>query len=360
LKGIETMRKVSSAAGVVAVVAAVGVAAGCGKIGALKGKMAFKDANASYAAQNYANAAKRYEEALANGCPTPDTCSPPELAYAYFFLGSSYDNQFKPAKKDDPKQQELLKKAAENYQKAVDYSPSQAPGPEYKKRALQYLVALHGQDKMNDPAGAEAIVQKLIALDPKDIVNYFQMAKLYEDASDFDKAEAELLKAREIKPDDPDVYAQLAAYYERRGNFDRQMEALVARAEKAPDNPEAQYTIANTYWFRACTPMAQACQAKADTKATDAVKAKYVQSGLDASDKALALREDYFDALVYKNLLLRSQAYLEKKDPVRQKNLLDEANRLAAKAQEVRKRQSGEAAAAAAKPKPADGSKKSE
>jgi tetratricopeptide (TPR) repeat protein len=221
-------------------------------------------------------------------------------------------------------------------------------------------VAIHGPDKLNDPGTAEPIVQKLISMDPNDVTNYFQMAKLYEDASDFDKAEAQLLKAREVKPDDPDIYAQLAGYYERRGDFDKQMEALVARAAKSPDNPEAQYTIANTYWFRACVPIAQACQAKADTKATDAVKAKYVQSGLDASDKALALREDYFDALVYKNLLLRSQAYLEKKDPVRQKNLLDEANRLAAKAQEVRKRQSGEAAAAAAKPKPAAGSKKSE
>jgi hypothetical protein len=66
LKGIETMWKVSSAAGLVAVAVAVG-AAGCGQIGMLKAKMAFKDANASYAAQNYAAAANQYEEAVTQG-----------------------------------------------------------------------------------------------------------------------------------------------------------------------------------------------------------------------------------------------------------------------------------------------------
>src|SRR5262245_28182450 len=121
------MRKVSSAASLVAVVAAVG-AAGCGQIGMLKGKMAFKDANALYTAQNYAAAAKRYEEAIANGC-SGNSCNPKELGYSYFFLASSYDNMFKPAKREDPKQQDLLKKAVANYQKAAELSPDET----YKK-----------------------------------------------------------------------------------------------------------------------------------------------------------------------------------------------------------------------------------
>ncbi|HYJ45373.1 MAG TPA: tetratricopeptide repeat protein [Pyrinomonadaceae bacterium] len=340
------MRKVSSAAGLVAVVAAVGVAAGCGQIGMLKGKMAFKDANALYGAQNYSAASKKYEEAIAQGC-SGDSCRPPEITYAYFFLASSYDNMFKPAKKDDPKQQELLKKAVANYQKAAEISPN----PEYKKRALQYLVAIHGPDKLNDPGSAEPIVQRLIQMDPNDITNYLQMAKLYEDAGEFDKAEAQFLKARDVKPNDADVYAQLAGYYERRGNFDKQMEALVTRAEKSPDNPEAQYIIANTYWNKACLPSRPQCVQTAP--ASEAVKAKYVQSGLEAADKAIGLRKDYVEALVFKNLLLRSEAYLEKKDAARQKQLINEADQLLNQVQEIRKRQ-------AAQPATKPGAKKSE
>jgi Tfp pilus assembly protein PilF len=342
------MRKVSSAAGIVAVVAAVSTAAGCGQIGMLKGKMAFKEANQLYTAQNYSAASKKYEEAIAQGC-SDSGCNPPELAYSYFFLASSYDNMYKPAKKDDPKNQELLKKAVENYDKAFERSPN----GDYKKRALQYLVAIQGPDKLNDSAAAEPIMQKLIQMDPTDVTNYFQMSKLYEDASEFEKAEAQLLKAREQKPDDPDVYAQLAGFYEKRGNFDKQMQALVARAEKSPDNPEAQYTIANTYWNRACVPTNQVCQAKADPNASNAVKAKYVQSGLDASDKALAIRKDYIEALVFKNLLLRSEAYLETKDAARQKSLLAQADDLLKQVGEIRKKQ-------ASQPTPKPGAKKSE
>ena len=338
------MRKVSAAAGLIAVVGAIGAAAGCGQIGMLKGKMAFKEANSLYAAQNYTAASKRYEEAIAQGCSGSE-CKPPEVAYSYFFLASSYDNMYKPTKKDDPKNQELLKKAVDNYQKAAELSPN----PEYKKRALQYLVAIHGPEKLNDPGSAEPIVQQLISMDPNDVTNYFQMSKLYEDSGEFEKAEAQLLKAREVKPNDADVYAQLAGFYEKRGNFDKQMEALMTRAEKTPDNPEAQYTIANTYWNKACLPVRPQCVQGAPT--SDAIKAKYVQSGLEAADKAIALRSDYVEALVFKNLLLRSEAYLEKKDLARQKALIAEAEELVAKVTEIRKRQQGQPAPGAKTPK---------
>src|SRR5215204_3168917 len=295
------MRKVSSAAGVLAAILATGVAAaGCGQIGMLKGKMAFKEANTFYAAQNYAAAARKYEEAVAQGC-TDSGCNPAELAYSYFYLGSSYENMYRPGK-DDPKNKEYLSKALSYYQKAAEVSPQEI----YKKRALQYMVGVHGPDKLNDPNAAEPIVRKLIEMDPSDTSNYFQMAKLYEDAGDFEQAEAQFLKAREIKPDDSDVYLHLAGFYDKRGNFDKQMEALTTRAEKNPDNPEAQHLIGSVYWTKACTPSRPQCAQTAPT--SDAVKAKYIQAGLEAENRALKLRGDYIDALVFKGLLLRSQA----------------------------------------------------
>jgi hypothetical protein len=74
---------------------------------------------------------------------------------------------------------------------------------------------------------------------------------------------------------------------------------------------------------------------------------KYIQAGLGEVDKALALKPDYFEALTYKNLLLRSEALIEK-DPAKQQQLLKQADQLRDKAQEIQK---AKAAAPAAPPK---------
>ena len=64
--------------------------AACGWIGKLKGQQAFKDANAAYKAQDYKKAAEPYEEAMKLD-PEHDIQS------AYFYLGNSYDNLYKPS-----------------------------------------------------------------------------------------------------------------------------------------------------------------------------------------------------------------------------------------------------------------------
>jgi hypothetical protein len=65
-------------------------------------------------------------------------------------------------------------------------------------------------------------------------------------------------------------------------------------------------------------------------------KIKHVQSGLTAIDKAISLNNQYMEALVYKNLLLRVQANLER-NPARQQALLREAEQLSNRAEEIRK-----------------------
>ena len=63
---------------------------------------------------------------------------------------------------------------------------------------------------------------------------------------------------------------------------------------------------------------------------------RYIQAGIEEADKALALKPDYFEALTYKNLLLRSMALVER-DPGRQQALLKQADSLRDKAQELQK-----------------------
>ena len=116
----------------------------------------------------------------------------------------------------------------------------------------------------------------------------------------------------------------------------------VARAEREPENPEAFYTIATYHWEKAYR----------DFSLTDAEKMKHVQLGIEAVDKAISLNDQYMEALVYKNLLLRVQANLER-NPARQQALLKEATDLSNRAEEIRKKNAAGAAAAA--PAPATG-----
>ena len=136
------------------------------------------------------------------------------------------------------------------------------------------------------------------------------------------------MKAREVKPNAPEVYLQLAGFYETQGDFEKMMDALKARAQQEPNNPEAYYAMATRYWEKAYR----------DFTTPEPDKIKYVQEGLVAIDKALELKSDYFEALSYKNLLLRVQANLEK-NPARQQALLREADQFRDRAQEIRNKQ---------------------
>jgi len=151
-------------------------AAGCGQIGMLKAKMAFKDANALYQGQDYRAAAQKYEEVLAND---------PSLTYAYFFLGNSYDQQYRSVKRGEPANDALLTKAIANYKKSAEVESD----PKIKRLALDYLVSAYGPDKLNDPGQAEPILLDMIKMDPKETSSYFGLANIYEQSGDYERAE---------------------------------------------------------------------------------------------------------------------------------------------------------------------------
>ena len=78
----------------------------------------------------------------------------------------------------------------------------------------------------------------------------------------------------------------------------------------------------------------------------DADKRKYIETGLQEADKALALKSDYQDAMTFKNLLLRSLALVET-NRAKQQALIKEADALKAKAEEMQKAKAAAPAAAA-------------
>jgi tetratricopeptide (TPR) repeat protein len=306
---------------ILAVVAAVAIASGaCSKVGNLQARKAFKEANTMYQAQNYKEAVGKYQEVLASdpNFVTGDGVTP------YFFIGNSYDNLYKPARKGEAENDSYLTKAIENYKIASEKDTN----PKMKKLALDYLVYAYGPDKLNDPTQAEPIVQKMIQLDPSDTTNYFMLAKIYEDNGNLDQAEAMFNKAREMKPKDATVYQQLAGYYQRQGEFDKLIQAVQQRAELEPNNPEAHYSIASYYWD----------EAYRNTRLSDAQKREYTDKGLEEVDRALQIKPDYIEAIVYKGLLLRIKAAMSK-DAKEQQQLLKDATALQEKAAALKKKQ---------------------
>jgi predicted Zn-dependent protease len=323
MRSISGLSLPATALAIVVGLVTVGSAVGCGKVNQLKGAKAYKAANAAYQTQDYKKSAELYQEAL-NADPNF-----PDFAPAYFFLGNSLDNLWKPSKKGDAENDKLLQDAVANYQLAADKLMA-SDKPEYKKLgklSLQYLVAAYGTDKLNDAGKAEPVLQHMIQLDPADPANYFMLARLYDDAGVPDEAERIYLAARDARPNDPAVYMSLAAHYNQLGQFDKTIQALEDRAKKEPDNPEAYQTIASYYWDKA----------NKDSRLRDNEKRDYVLKGIASVDRALQIKPDYAEGMVYKGLLLRLQANLEK-DAAKQQALIKEAVSLHDKAEELRKK----------------------
>jgi hypothetical protein len=105
------------------------------------------------------------------------------------------------------------------------------------------------------------------------------------------------------------------------------MEALHKAADIKPDDPQGHQLVAVYYWEKA----------QKDHRLNNADKRKYIEAGIAASDRALALNSDYIEALTYKNILLRMLGNLET-DLKKRKELYDEADRLRARAMELGKK----------------------
>jgi len=292
------------------------VVAGCGQYSwsALSARKSIKEAHEAYKGSRWLEAAEKYEAAI-KGDPT--------LRGAHFFLANSYDNLYKPTRAGEQENDGYMTKAIEWYKVAAEKEPDAI----YRQRAMQYLVAAYGPEKLNNPAEAEPIVKRMIEVDPSDYLNYLELSKIYENAGRYDEAEAILLKAREVKPKEPAVYAALSAFYNRQGEFEKTVEALNTAADLQPDNPQGFQLVAVFFWEKAFK----------DKRLTPAQQRDYIMKGIEATDRALKLNPDYIDALTYKNILLRMQANLET-DLKKRQPLIDEADRLRNKAQELNKK----------------------
>lgn len=320
------MNKRSSAAYLALFIGLSVTLAGCGYLNQVRAMKAFKDGNKAYAASDWRVAATKYEEAAELGANTTACEWCPAI---YFYLGNSYDNMYRPARKGEPANDALLQKAVENYKLASEKLTEESTPK--RSLALDFLVAAYGPDKLADPTAAEPVVKRMIELAPNEPTNYFQLAKIYEDSGEYQLAEETYLRGRDARPNDPTVYGTVAAYYNRQGDFEKLVENLRKRIELEPQNPEAHYTLATYQWDKA----------NRDFRLSDKEKMQIILEGVESVNKALEIKPDYVEAMTYKGLLLRTQALVEK-DPRKQQELIREGTQLGDKANEMRKARAGE------------------
>jgi TonB family protein len=169
-------------------------------------------------------------------------------------------------------------------------------------------------------------VSAAAANDPSSAAGLIRIARQQEDSGAYTDAEATLLKARDTFRASKDVILAVAAFYNRQGDFEKCIAALEDAAQLTPDDPQGFQIVATYYWEKAFK----------DRRLPSAEQYTYIMQGISATDRALALKPDYVEALTYKNLLLRMRANAES-DPALKQQLVAEADALRSQAIELNK-----------------------
>jgi tetratricopeptide (TPR) repeat protein len=306
--------------------------AGCGRV---RARSAFKDGNKAYKEENFKQAVKDYQKAVDLD---------PTMAEAMFYLGSAHQAQFRPGK-DTPDNKAHLDEAIKQYRASLEANTGATENLKKARfNSLAALTAIYSDAPYKDFDQALSFAEQLVKENPTDAKNLFAMANLYEKFEKIDKAEETYKKVTEVNPNDPKACAALAGFYNKalwngRSRFDDAIGTLQRCATIDPNDPTGFYKVAVFFWDKAFR----------DPLITEKQKDEFADKGLESIDKALAIKPDYVDGLVYKGLLLRVKAQVTNNMRLR-KEYLEQAATMAKQAKELRAQQGPAAGAKSASP----------
>jgi len=138
-------------------------------------------------------------------------------------------------------------------------------------------------------------------------------------------------------PADIEAVRSIATLYAKQGNFQESLNWYEKITLLDANNPEAFYTYGVVCYEKVAKNPPQDV----------AERLEIIERGKAALSKASSMRKDYFEAMVYLQLLYRQQAPLEA-DPAKQQQLIAEADRIRNEAVAIVRKKKAEAAAAAA------------
>jgi tetratricopeptide (TPR) repeat protein len=317
--------------------------AGCSKVQA---KAAMKDGNKDYQAENFKRAVEKYQRAVD---------LQPNYSEAWFYLGSSHQAQYRPGK-DTPENNEHLESAIAAFKKSLETNPGQTPNQKTVRRnTLAALTGIYSEDPHRNYDEAQKYANQLVADNPEDPRNLYALANLYEKFNKVPEAEVVYKRVAEGNPRDAKACGQLAAFYNkanwdeegnpwvegtdkpRRAKFDQAIAVLEQCAAIDPDDPSGYQRVASFYWDKAYR----------DPLLTDEQKNVYADKGMQNVDKALELKPDYFEAVIYKGLINRVKAAATS-NPRDKAMFLEKAQELQKQGLELKKQQAEEAASGSA------------
>ena len=206
---------------------------------------------------------------------------------------------------------ERFEKAIEHFRLAVDYDPQLLNAQLYLATTYraQWVPGIHTEENMAFSEKAIETFERVLEQDPANINAMANIAGIYGGN------------------DEPE---QAKDWYRKRLEVD-------------PDNPEPYYGIGTIDWKLAHDETGINGDAVSFLEEEDKVRVtQLVDEGVEALKQALAIDDEYTDALQYLNLMYRERAYLAA-DELEKRKWQIEADKLALQALELRKRQEEEA-----------------
>lgn len=230
--------------------------------------------------------------------------------------------------------------ALKHYQKAREIDGTSFP--ELDRMIGYSLIGMYvPEDK--SPANVKnadaAIVElrRYLKKKPDDLVAREALINLYLNAERITDAINYFREWLQTHPADLEAVRSIATLYAKQGNFAESLNWYEKITLLDARNPEAFYVYGVVCYEKvAKNPPADINE-----------RLQIIERGKSALQKAIQLKKDYFEAMVYLQLLFRQQAPLET-DPARQQALIAEADKIRNEAIAIVRRKKAEAAAAQA------------
>ena len=280
-------------------------ARGCGP------RPALKDGNKDYKEENFKKAIDDYERRRASSIPN--------FAEAWFYLGSSHQALYRPGK-DAPENKQHLEEAIEAYEKSLEVNKADSDNQQEGAsiNTLAALTGIYSDDPYNGTTTKRRQVRAAAGgrqperpqeplRDGQPLREVRQDRRGGGDVQEGGRAEPERRQGLR----GPGRLLQQAALGRGRRALDRGQRQAAAREVRPGDRRSSRSAPTRRPTTRAATRRSRRFywdKAYRDPLLTDEQKNAYADKGLDAVDKALGLKPDYFEAVIYKGLLYRVKA----------------------------------------------------
>lgn len=217
-----------------------------------------------------------------------------------------------------------FEQASNYFREAISYDPNLAVAKLYLATSCvaQYVPGGEGPENKKQADCAIEQYNKVLESDPKNILSVKGLASLYFNMKSFEEAKKWNQRAIEIDPNDPENYYSIAVI--------DWTESYVPRTEKRNE-----------------LGLKNASDPIKDKKVCAELKAKNwdrVDDGIQRLQKAIALRQDYDDAMAYLNLMYRERADIQCEDTAAREADLKTADEWVQKTMDTKKAKAEKAA----------------